>query len=112
MNHSPLVLDLMGTPSLKVRLARGRVKNGEARITFVVEGRDVEYLVYVEGAEDAVSHEVFIKTLSLHKRAQIPAQEYYIYRDGDLVTTLSGNQETSVEEVLDVPEESDEIRHN
>ena len=79
MNHSPLVLDLMGTPSLKVSLARGRVKNGEARITFVVKGRDVEYLVYVEGAEDSESHEVFIKTLSLHRRAQVPAQEYYIY---------------------------------
>lgn len=112
MNHSPLVLDLMGTPSLKVSLARGRVKNGEARITFVVKGRDVEYLVYVEGAEDSESHEVFIKTLSLHRRAQVPAQEYYIYRDGDLVADLSGNQETTVDEVLDVSEESDEMLHN
>ena len=45
MNRCPLVLDLLGTSVLRVSIARGSVRNGRVKVTFVLKGSNDQYLV-------------------------------------------------------------------
>lgn len=86
-----MVLDLIGSEVQSHSLARGKVNEQKARIVFIIKGKNGEYLVSVEG--DCSNEDMTIKTLSLHKRGSIPADEHYVYQDGVLVTSLLDEKE-------------------
>jgi len=106
MNRCPLILDLLGTSTLKVSIARGSVHNGRVKITFVLKGNNTQYLVTLQGNEDDESIEV----LSLHRRAEVPATEYFIYRDGNLVVELSEEKKSEMVLESNVKEVADELK--
>lgn len=106
MNRCPLVLDLLGTSVLRVSIARGSVRNGRVKVTFVLKGSNDQYLVYLQGNESDESIEV----LSLHRRAEVPAKEYFIYRDGNLVAELSEEKKTEMLIESNVKEVVDELK--
>ena len=91
MNRCPLILDLLGTSTLKVSIARGN---------------NTQYLVTLQGNEDDESIEV----LSLHRRAEVPATEYFIYRDGNLVVELSEEKKSEMVLESNVKEVADELK--
>lgn len=96
INHSPLALKLLGSQIRKVGLARGSTKDGFARITFVVNGANGEYLVTLTGT-CSKSEDYEIDTLSMHKRSSYPVNDIYIYKDKVLQSNVESVEETSPE---------------
>lgn len=86
----------MGSQIRKVGLARGSTKDGFARITFVVNGANGEYLVTLTGT-CSKSEDYEIDTLSMHKRSSYPVNDIYIYKDKVLQSNVESVEETSPE---------------
>ena len=98
MNHCPMVLELLGSPILSHSLARGKVNEKEAKVVFVVRGKNGEFLVTLIGhcVDEGI---MSIYSLSLHQRSKVPIEEHYVYKDGVLVSKV-------LEEIDDVEEKS------
>lgn len=100
MNHCPMVLELLGSSIQSHSLARGKVNEKEAKVYFIVRGKNGEYLVTLLGhcVDDDL---MVIHTLSLHKRGEIPANEYFIYKEGVLVSKVAEDIEENAEQILE-----------
>lgn len=103
MNHCPMVLELLGSPILSHSLARGKVNEKEAKVVFVVRGKNGEFLVTLIGhcIDEGI---MSIYSLSLHERAKNLDDEHYIYKDGILVSKvledIDDEEEQSVSEFV------------
>ncbi len=101
MNRSELVREVLGSSVRSISLARGSMKKEVSTITFIIRGESGEYLVSLVAKK--VDEKLVIDTLSFHKRSQVPVYEYYVIRDGEVVTEL--DPEKKEEEVVETMEE-------
>lgn len=85
---------MLGSPIKSYGLARGSLRNGNASITFVVNGANGDYLVMLTGkcSQDGTYQ---IDNLSMHKRSASPAEDFYIIMDGQSVVDLENEDETA-----------------
>lgn len=103
LNRSALVKEVLGSSIRSISLARGVVKKDSCSITFIIRGDNGDYLVSLKAK--CVEESMVIDTLSFHKRSQVPVYDYYVIRDGELVTKLSETEEEgSVAEIMEEPE--------
>lgn len=91
-----MVMDLIGSEFTVRSLSRGKVNEKEARVTFIINGKNGEFLVTLEGECDD-NGELGIKTLSMHHRGKFPAEEHFIYENGVLVSKLVEDEKEEVE---------------
>ncbi|KAK8830213.1 hypothetical protein WA577_005903 [Blastocystis sp. JDR] len=101
LNRSELVREVLGSSVRSISLARGSMKKEVSTITFIIRGESGEYLVSLVAKK--VDEKLVIDTLSFHKRSQVPVYEYYVIRDGEVVTEL--DPEKKEEEVVETMEE-------
>ncbi|OAO18103.1 hypothetical protein AV274_0138 [Blastocystis sp. ATCC 50177/Nand II] len=103
LNRSELVREVLGSSVRSISLARGSMKKEVSTITFIIRGESGEYLVSLVAKK--VDEKLVIDTLSFHKRSQVPVYEYYVIRDGEVVTELDPEKkEKEVVETMEEPE--------
>ena len=79
------------------------MKKEVSTITFIIRGENGEYLVSLVAKK--VDEKLVIENLSFHKRSQVPVYEYYVIRDGEVVTEMdSSKEEDEVVETMEEPE--------
>ena len=68
------------------------MRNGNASITFVVNGNNGDYLVTLTGksSQDGTYQ---IENLSMHKRSASPIEDFYIIMNGQLMVDLENEDD-------------------